>query len=120
MCAPTLLATSPFTQGLTHTFSAHRNVSIKIAKARTKATNENDVYRHLQQNVHLQKKYPRHNHVLLLRDDFYIDGLNGRHLCVVTEVLGPSVEIVLEWNRMEPDLTKRVMQELLEAVAYDA
>ncbi|EXJ86465.1 CMGC/SRPK protein kinase [Capronia epimyces CBS 606.96] len=57
-----------------------------------------------------------------LRDHFFHQGPNGNHLCLVTELLGPRLSLVLEklsddhdrW--LSPDMVLKVARKLLEAI----
>jgi len=56
-----------------------------------------------------------------LRDHFFHQGPNGNHLCLVTELLGPRLPVVLEelndkdtW--LAPNTVLKVAQMLLEAI----
>ncbi len=56
-----------------------------------------------------------------LRDHFFHQGPNGSHLCLVTELLGPRLPVVLEELRdkdtwLAPNIVLKVAQELLEAI----
>ncbi len=60
-------------------------------------------------------------HVSQLLDWFYHDGPNGRHLCMVLNLLGPSVSAVAERcpnYRLDGNLARRVSRQLLYATDY--
>lgn len=56
-----------------------------------------------------------------LRDHFFHQGPNGSHLCLVTELLGPSLPRILEelsdkdrW--LAPNIVLKIARQLLEAI----
>jgi serine/threonine protein kinase len=64
---------------------------------------------------------PGWNSVTQLLDSFFIEGPNGRHLCVVMELLGPSLSWVAEKSqngRIMARLALQVSAQLVEAVNY--
>ena len=62
----------------------NRYVALKIIVAEaSKDTSENRILRHLQQTT--GESSIRHRFVTSLLDEFYLDGPNGRHLCLATE-----------------------------------
>ncbi|KAH8196142.1 hypothetical protein TruAng_009677 [Truncatella angustata] len=76
--------------------------------------------------IHLRKtsslKEIEANHIALPLEDFWIDGPNGRHLCFIMPVLGPSVDI---WrgslNRLAPETGTRsrvVCKQIAEAIRF--
>ncbi|OAA52843.1 Protein kinase-like domain protein [Beauveria brongniartii RCEF 3172] len=57
-----------------------------------------------------------------LHDEFIYDGPNGSHICIVTNILGPSLQHVITdysngRDRLEPDDILRLSDQLLEATA---
>ena len=63
----------------------NRYVAIKImVSAVTEVSLEDKILRHLNQSS-AQSRHRGKAHVLLLFDEFHIDGPNGRHLCLVSE-----------------------------------
>ena len=65
--------------------------------------------------------HPGRKHVSQLLDWFYHDGPNGRHLCLVLELLGPQVSAVAEGCqncRLDGNLARRVSRQLLYAINY--
>lgn len=64
------------------------------------------------------------NHVVRLLDSFVHEGPNGSHQCLVLELLGPSVDYLLEndfnepGERMERDTILRITKQLLEGLAF--
>lgn len=60
--------------------------------------------------------------VVKLYDVFTHDGPKGSHQCIVTELLGPSVETVVAdyyfgGERLDPEDIIRVAKQLLQAIA---
>ncbi|KAF3022998.1 hypothetical protein E8E14_010776 [Neopestalotiopsis sp. 37M] len=98
-----------------------RFVSIKIVVAsESKNTNhELEVLQHLQAND--PHSHPGRSNVAQLLDSFFHEGPNGRHLCVVLELLGPTLFRVAEQSqngRLKADLARRVSGHIVKAVAY--
>ena len=65
--------------------------------------------------------HPGRMHVSQLLDWFYHDGPNGRHLCIVLELLGPQLSAVAEKcqnYRLDGNLARRVSRQLLYATSY--
>ena len=54
-----------------------------------------------------------------LDDHFTIDGPNGSHLCLVSEVLGPSLsELIGHRKQLRGGLARKVARQFVQAVAY--
>lgn len=58
-----------------------------------------------------------------LIDSFVQTGPNGSHQCLVTELLGPSVDTVVAdyhmgGDRLEPETILKMTRQLLEAIAF--
>ena len=69
---------------------ANRYVSLKIiAAAVSELSLEKKIRHHLRQG---KLNHPGHNFVLTLLDDFWIDGPNGQHQCLVSEVVGSHIK----------------------------
>jgi hypothetical protein len=101
--------------------STQRFVSIKIVVAsESKNTNhELEILQHLQAND--PHSHPGRSNVTQLLDSFFHEGPNGRHLCVVLELLGPTLFRVAEQSqnhRLKADLARRVSGHVVKAVAY--
>lgn len=65
--------------------------------------------------------HPGYKHISRLLDSFYHEGPNGRHLCIVTELLGPAVSCVADRSldcRLDGSLARQVSQQLLHATRY--
>ncbi|KAL6820184.1 kinase-like domain-containing protein [Trichoderma sp. SZMC 28015] len=65
--------------------------------------------------------HPGHKHVSHLLDSFYHEGPNGRHLCIVLELLGPKISSVvnrLPNYRLDGRLAHQISSQLFLAVDY--
>jgi len=96
-------------------------VSVKIAKAeRTKQSRELQILRALAQ---YSNKNPGSEHIVRLLDDFLHEGPNGCHQCLVFELLGPTVNIMVNdahhfGERLDTDVIIRISTQMLEAIAF--
>lgn len=77
--------------------------------------------RSFQSLAKLPQKARLPDYFVQLRDHFFHQGPNGNHLCLVTELLGPRLPIVLEELRdkdrwLTPDTVLKVTRRLLEAI----
>lgn len=58
-------------------------------------------------------------HVGFLNDHFRFEGPNGSHLCLVFEVVGPSVsQLLAKRKQLRGSVARRVSQQLVQGVAY--
>ena len=79
----------------------------------------------LTHEVSILKRLNQHNiakHNVHFYDFFTHEGPNGSHLCIVTELLGPSLDTIiadyhLGGDRMEPEDIIRVAKQLLQAIS---
>lgn len=107
-----------------------RCVAVKIKKAEDSVENsELAILRYLNQRGSSDK---RSIHLTTLLDSFEEQGPNGKHLCLVSEALGPSVAAVLEWTpsyrgldraghscyRFPLWISKRILKQVLLGIAY--
>lgn len=65
---------------------------------------------------------PGGKYIVKLLDDFLHTGPNGTHQCLVFELLGPSVDMVLQdyhisGDQLEPDTILRLSEQLLEGIS---
>ncbi|KAI0104252.1 kinase-like domain-containing protein [Nemania sp. FL0031] len=98
---------------------AQRDVSIKIVVASGSGTqnHELEILQHLQADD--LDSHPGRRNVTQLLDSFFHEGPNGRHLCVVLELLGVSWVAENSQNcRLKADFARRVSGHVAEAVAY--
>lgn len=105
-------------------------VSLKILTCEsTKGLQASDANKRSDELSMLQKiatAKPTHRgfeHNLTLHDSFEFQGPNGQHLCLVTDVLGHSVDYIRQLNddgdrRLSMALTKRVTKHVLCALEY--
>ncbi|KIM43991.1 hypothetical protein M413DRAFT_372490 [Hebeloma cylindrosporum] len=103
------------------------SLKIVIASALV-ASRERDVARHLKQAQEgTQKNSPGREFVMEVLDDFLLHGPNGIHLCIVSELLGPSIlqgpgiwEEHFEDHIEEfpPAHAKRICVQMAEGLAY--
>lgn len=109
---------------LTETYGRNkRNVSIKVLAAKQSGE---DSYRELRILNHLSgmtpaMEHPGRRYISTLKDHFYVDGPNGRHLCLVMDVIGPTVFFVLEHRkdfRLPAKLAREVSKQLMLAVDH--
>ena len=102
-------------QTLVNLNRANRNVTLKIVVAQK----SEELNRELQILTYL--KHPGYKHVIRLLDSFYHDGFNGRHLCLVFDVLGPTLSSMAErgpHHRLDGSLARDVSAQVLLAVNY--
>lgn len=97
------------------------NVSIKIVVAEHshEHNHELEILQAINQNG--DPAHPGHKHVSHLLNSFYHEGPNGRHLCLVLELLGPKISEIAEARpnyRLEGRLARRISSQLLFAVDY--
>ncbi|KAF8981640.1 kinase-like domain-containing protein [Cyathus striatus] len=99
--------------------------SLKVLSANSSAnSSELSISQHLQQ----QEKgdsHPGKDHVIRIFDTFIIQGPNGTHHCIVTELLGISlssdaVQAFYRKNRFKlpPDVTRKLAAQVALGVAY--
>lgn len=107
-----------------------RYLAVKVKKAEESTENsELSILRFLNQKGSSDR---RSLHVIALLDSFEQQGPNGKHLCLVSEALGPSIATVLEWtpsyqsldrdgkncNRFPLWICKRILKQVLLGIAY--
>ena len=62
-------------------------------------------------------------YIVQLLDHFFHQGPNGTHQCLVFELLGPTVDTVVQMvhevgDVLEPETILRISEQLLEAIAF--
>ncbi len=72
---------------------ADRNVTLKIVVARKSGELDHKLRILTYLNRQGDSRHPGYKHVTHLLDFFYHDGTNGRHPCLVLDVLGPTVSL---------------------------
>jgi hypothetical protein len=87
-----------------------RFASLKIAVASASTTSrERDVVRHRKQWQVQNNNFPGQEFVMEILDDFLLQGPNGIHLCIVTELLGPSLlQDESVWEEFLPELEGQI------------
>jgi len=96
-------------------------VSLKIIIAdRTNQSQELDNLRALAEH---SKGSPGSEHIVQLLDHFLHEGPNGCHQCLVFELLGPTVNIIMsdyyeEGERPEAETILKISTQLLQTVAF--
>ncbi|KAK0739484.1 kinase-like domain-containing protein [Apiosordaria backusii] len=98
-----------------------RNVTIKVVTAdkSDETSRELSVLQALKDRG--DPDHPGHKHVSHLLESFHIEGPNGRHLCAVLDLLGPTTSSVADRcpnYRLEGNLARSVSRQLLLAVDY--
>jgi len=66
-------------------------------------------------------QHPGHSHVIQLRDHFYHDGPNGKHICIVTELLSENLtSFSRRWNndRISQALAKVITRQIILGLDY--
>ncbi|KAK8091623.1 hypothetical protein PG997_001984 [Apiospora hydei] len=59
------------------------------------------------------------NHVLLPLETFWIDSVNGKHLCTVLPLLGPRLSDWLQWiQRANPERVKSIGTQLVKGMGF--
>lgn len=62
---------------------------------------------------------PGRQHIAFLLDHFQIEGPNGSHLCVVSEILGPALsQLALSGKQLRGSVARKVAHQAVEAVAW--
>ena len=97
------------------------NVTLKIvvAEKSSEIDRELRILTYLDENR--ETSHPGYKHVAHLLDSFYHIGPNGRHLCLVFNVLGPSIAYFTNCGpnyRLDGSLARNVAAQLLLAVDY--
>ena len=91
-------------------------IKVVIAEKSTPENRELMVLHHLENTR--SAYHPGYKHVLQMLDEFYIYGPNGKHLCIVSHVLGPSAVYFADNHRANEQLARSVSRQLLLAVGY--
>ena len=68
-----------------------------------------------------QQKSDHHGrqYLALILDHFELDSANGQHLCLVSEVLGPTISgLALLDKQLRGSIARKVARQLVEAVAF--
>ncbi|KAF8990019.1 kinase-like domain-containing protein [Cyathus striatus] len=99
--------------------------SLKVLSANSSAnSSELSISRHLQQQQEKGDSHPGKDHVIRIFDTFVIQGPNGTHHCIVTEILGINLNEKVEdfygnnHDHFPPDVTKKLAAQVALGVAY--
>lgn len=97
-----------------------RNVVLKVSSADASIRSKPSEKAVLQALAALPKTHPGSAHIVQLFDAFEVKGPNGRHECLVLELLGPSVretnQTVLMYTAFPASLAKRVAVQILQVL----
>jgi serine/threonine-protein kinase SRPK3 len=96
-------------------------VSIKIVKA--KWSDQSRELLTLRALSELAKGNLGSKYIVQLLDDFRIEGPNGSHLCLVLELLGPTINITVDdyhqvGERLDAESIVKISTQLLEALTF--
>lgn len=96
-------------------------IKISISEPNPKSPNrESTVLQTLATAAHANQ--PGYQYLMMMKDFFEISGPNGRHECLVLEMLGPSVADYLDARsideRLPGELAKRVVKQTLLGLAF--
>ena len=96
-------------------------LSLKILTAEASQSSEElEVLKHLQD--HFDENEEGNQHVLRMLDHFDHQGPNGLHLCIVTELMGPSlasdIEELYDDDIFPPEIAKRFAFQVALGVKY--
>ena len=102
---------------------ANRNVSLKFLTAKKTSDIAHLELRILTHLTESPLQHPGKRHIPTLIDHFYVEGPNGLHLCLVTDVFGPTAWDVQygltdDGVCMPPKITHLMSRQLLLAVDY--
>ncbi|KAM3416346.1 hypothetical protein BST61_g7950 [Cercospora zeina] len=100
-------------------------VALKILKA--EETESYSELRMLQSLANIPGHHPGRRHIRMVLDSFFIEGPNGRHNCVITEVAGPSVNDLYNVpgmgytagaRRLRANIARKVNSQIIEAIDF--
>ena len=80
------------------------------------STSELAICKHLA--THKAGDVPEADFIAEMIDHFEVEGPNGRHLCLVMELLGPSLELMLNHTKPPFAICARMITQISRAVAY--
>ena len=93
-----------------------RYVSLKILCADEPNITKIEMLEYLKET---NASHPGHQYISFLYDSFGIDGPNGSHICLVSEVLGPSLaDLVSLGKQLRASASRKVSRQFVQAVAY--
>ncbi|KAF2968431.1 hypothetical protein GQX73_g5125 [Xylaria multiplex] len=113
---------------LAHDLENKRYVALKIAVSKiSESTNEVQILRHLSQVAPVQEFQ---QHITQLLAQFEHQGPNGLHKCLVFELMGPTVNVMVEelpqfkprmWGmkvRYPPHMAKSILRQSLQSLVF--
>ncbi|GAB1744227.1 hypothetical protein NU219Hw_g1380t1 [Hortaea werneckii] len=98
--------------------SFERYAAVKVGVSELANSREADVHRHLAKST---SSDPGREAIVDLLENFTLHGPNGKHGCLVTEVLGPSVPFAIERmpdNRLPGNVAWQAVRDITKALAY--
>ncbi|KAH8170580.1 protein kinase domain-containing protein [Sarocladium implicatum] len=93
------------------------NVALKIIVAEGDSDNELEIHHYIRESG---SDHPGKAYIVHALDHFWLEGPNGRHLCLVLPVLGPSVSQVLrisESRRLDGQTARLIALQATQALA---
>jgi len=99
-----------------------RFASLKIIVADTSASSELDVVRRIKENQATAAS-PGSEYVMEIFDEFLLEGPNGVHQCIVSELLGPSIqqpdlEEIFPEDCFPIDMAKKMCAQIVQGLAH--
>lgn len=92
------------------------NVAVKITAAGTaRDGKELEIFDFISNHHSSASEEPSKSHIPTLLDHFWLEGPNGRHLCLVMPVLGPSIQQVIKTSE-----TKRLSAKTARSASLQA
>ncbi|TDL22501.1 kinase-like protein [Rickenella mellea] len=108
------------TNWLVHDSITGKYASLKIVAATHSPGSQLDVLKHLQSTFDANEEGSQY--VMNMLDHFMHEGPNGKHLCIIAEVLGPSLAVDIEelWSDevFPPEVSKRLVGQIALGVRY--
>lgn len=95
------------------------SIKVVVAKNSDRQNGELEILKHVK--AHGDPNHLGRKHISQLLDWFYHDGPNGRHLCIVLELLGLKASTVANKctnYRLGGDLARHISGQVLLAVDY--
>lgn len=97
--------------------------SLKVNVAEVSNPLEVTILHHLRQGQSDRHDSTGQEYLVEILDDFHVEGPNGNHQCIVTEVLGPSIstdiEDIYDDGDLYPiDIAKKLVTQVTRGVAY--
>ncbi|THW64553.1 kinase-like protein [Aureobasidium pullulans] len=100
--------------------SLKRNVALKISTSEGSSSRKRELCIHQRLLENSVPPTNDHKHIVRLLDNFEHPGPNGMHICLVLELLGPSVATVIEErfasNRLSGSVAKKACKEMVLAL----